>query len=65
MRLIGVFTRFGLSRVVAKRVLKGDFKIDDLKKPSASDITKYCYINDLNNDLTYGYVEEVDINEEL
>lgn len=65
MTLMGVFTRSRLNKVISEQVKQGNFELEDNKKPTISDIKQFCYASDLNNALTYAYIEEVEINEEL
>lgn len=65
MRLVGVFTRARLSRVIAERVNHKEFEFNNDQKPKANDVAQFPYVADLNNALTYGYIEELDINEEI
>ena len=63
--LDGGFTRSRLNKVISEQVKQGNFELEDNKKPTISDIKQFCYASDLNNALTYAYIEEVEINEEL
>jgi hypothetical protein len=59
MRLKGVFTKPNLLKVIKKNIKNKNFEFDSGKK------IENMEIKDINDALTYAYIETVKINEEL
>lgn len=59
MRLIGVFTREGLNKQLNKEVEGGNMEL------SESDALEELSIKEIDNSLSYGFIQELSINEAL
>lgn len=66
MRFVGVFNRSGLNKVLLDRLNRGEFELYDTAVPmSLRELKSYVHVKDLSNELTYAYIQQVAINEEL
>lgn len=65
MRMIGVFNRSGLLRKVVEKVNNKEFDLADATLPIKQKDIKDYFIDSLDNELTYAYIEQVTINVEV
>jgi hypothetical protein len=67
MRFLGVFNRSGLNKIILKRVKEGDFEFDDgtTTPISLRELKSYLNVEDLASKLTYAYIQQIAINEEI